>query len=116
MRRQLSVQRRIAMCLWCLATPIEYCTTAHLLGIGQSTVCNIVHDICRAIVKILMKEYIKFPSGDDLKRVVDEFKTKWGVPQRFGAMDGCHILICAPSEQHIDYHNRKGWYSMICRC
>jgi len=59
-----------------------------------------------------MKEYIEFPSRDDLKRVVDEFKTKWGVPQRFG---GCHILICAPSEQLIDYHNRKGWYSMIAQ-
>ena len=24
-----------------------------------------------------MKEYIKFPSGDDLDHVVDEFKTRW---------------------------------------
>ena len=65
------------------------------------------------IVKVLMKEYIKFPSGDDLDRVVDDFKTKWGVPQSFGTVDGCHIPICAPSEQHTDYYNRKGWYSMI---
>ena len=60
-----------------------------------------------------MKQYIKFPSGNDFDRVVDEFKTKRGVPQRFGAIDGCHIPICAPSEQHTDYYNRKGWYSMI---
>ena len=60
-----------------------------------------------------MKEYIKFPSGDDVDHVVDEFKTKWGVPQCFGAVDGCHIPICAPSEQHTDYYNQKGWYSMI---
>ena len=60
-----------------------------------------------------MKEYIKFPSGDALDHVVDEFKSKWGVPQCFGAVDGCHVPICAPSEQHTDYYNRKGWYSMI---
>ena len=113
MRRPLSVQRRVAVCLWCLATPTEYRTIAHLFGIGRSTVCDIVHETCRAIVKVLMKEYIKFPSGDDLDHVVDEFKTKWGVPQCFGAVDGCHIPICAPSEQHTDYYNRKGWYSMI---
>ena len=48
--------------------------------------------------------------GDEFDHVVDEFKSKWGVPQCFGAVDGCHVPICAPSEQHIDYYN---WYSMI---
>ena len=42
-RRPLFVQRRVAVCLWCLDTPIEYCT-AHLFGIGRSTVCGIVHE------------------------------------------------------------------------
>ena len=56
-------------------------------------------------MKVRIKEYIKFPSGDDLDHVVDEFKTKWRVPQCLGAVDGCHIPICAPSEQHTDYHN-----------
>ena len=54
-----------------------------------------------------MKEYIKFPSGDALDRVVHEFKSKWGVPQCFGAVDGCYVPICAPSEQHTDYYNRN---------
>ena len=62
-----------------------------------------------------MKEYIKFPSGDVSDRVVDEFKSKWGVPQCFGAVDSCHVPICAPSGQHTDYYNRKGWYSMIIK-
>ena len=35
MQRPLSVQRRVALSLWCLATAIEYCTIAHLFGIGQ---------------------------------------------------------------------------------
>ena len=113
MWRPLPVQRKVAVCLWCLATSTEYRTIAHLFGIGWSTVCDIVHGTCRAIVKVLMKQYIKFPSGNDFDRVVDEFKTKWGVPQCFGAIYGCHIPICAPSEQHTDYYNRKGWYSMI---
>ena len=92
-----TVQRRVAVCLWCLA--------AHLFGIGWSTVCDTVHETCREIVKVLMRDYIKFPCGDDLNHVVDEFKTKWGVPQCFGAVDGCDIPICAPSEQLTDYYN-----------
>ena len=37
MWRPLSVQKRVAVCLWCLATPIEYHTIAHLFGICRST-------------------------------------------------------------------------------
>ena len=62
---------------------------------------------------VLLKEYIKFPSGNHLDCIVDEFKTKWGVPQCIGAIDGCHIPISAPSHLHTDYYNRKGWYSML---
>ena len=28
-------------------------------------------------------------------------------PQCFGAIDGCHIPICAPSEQHTDLQSDK---------
>ena len=41
------------------------------------------------------------------------FLTKWGVPQCVRAIDGCHIPISAPVDNHMDYYNRKGWYSMI---
>ena len=45
--------------------------------------------------------------------VVDGFLTKWGVPQCVGAIDGCHIPIAAPVNNHTDYYNHKCWYSMI---
>ena len=54
-----------------------------------------------------------FPSGEQLDSIVDGFLTKWGVPQCVGAIDGCHIPIAAPVNNHTDYYNRKGWYSMI---
>ena len=113
LRRPLSVERRVAVTLWCLATPTEYRTIAHLFGIARSTVCEIVHETCQCILDVLMKDYIKFPSGDRLDRTVNEFKVKWGVPQCIGAIDGCHVPISAPSHLHTDYYNRKGWYSML---
>ncbi|XP_065892875.1 uncharacterized protein [Dysidea avara] len=113
MRKCLSVERRVAVTIWSLATPIEYRTIAHLFGIARSTVCEIVHETCRCIVDVLLKEYIKFPTNNRLSTVVEEFKTKWGVPQCFGAIDGCHIPISAPNLMHTDYYNRKRWYSML---
>ena len=113
MRRAISVQQRVAITLWCLATPAEYCTIAHLFGVARSTVCQIVHETSLAIVRTLMTTYIKFPTGNQLERVIETFQTKWGVPQCVGAIDGCHIPIAAPVGNHTDYYNRKGWYSMI---
>ena len=75
--------------------------------------CEIVQETCATIVQILLKKYIKFPQGDKLQDVVDGFKTKWGVPQCVGAIDGCHIPISSPAMNRTDYYNRKGWHSMI---
>ena len=113
LQRSLSVERRVAVALWCLATPTEYRTIAHLFGIARSTVFEIVHNTCQCILDVFMKDYIQFPTGDKLNKVVDEFKSKWGVPQCFGAIDGSHVPISAPSNLHTDYYNRKGWYSML---
>ena len=113
MRRSISVEQRVAITLWCLATPAEYRTVAHLFGVARSSVCEIVHDTCQAIVFCLLRTYIKFPSGQQLESVIDAFQIKWGVPQCAGAIDGCHIPIAAPLNNHTDYYNRKVWYSMI---
>ena len=75
--------------------------------------CEIVHEMCSTIVSILLKTYIKFPTGDNIDNVVREFKGKWGVPQCFGAIDGTHIPVCVPTENHTDYYNCNGFYSML---
>lgn len=113
MRKSISVQRRVAITLWCLATPTEYRTIAHLFGVARSTICDIVHKTCSAIVECLMSTYINFPRGNQLQRVIESFQGKWGVPQCVGAIDGCHIPIAAPIGNHTDYYNRKGFYSML---
>ena len=60
MRCAISVQQRVAITLWCLATPAEYRTISHLFGVAWSSVCKIVHKTCSAIVDVFLKEYISF--------------------------------------------------------
>lgn len=73
----------------------------------------IVHDTCKAIVYVLLKKYVQFPTGDQLKYVVTGFKSKFGMIQCAGSIDGCHIPVMPPALNHTDYYNRKGWYSIV---
>ena len=75
MRRSLTVQRRVAVCLWCLATPIEYRTIAHLFGIGRSTVCEIVHETKKRSALIALA--ITLQSSPPVER------RYWVVPTRY---------------------------------
>ena len=96
--RVITVERRVALTLWCFATPGEYGMIAHLFGVARCTVCIIVHDVCRVITDILLPRYIRFASGEDLQRTVDSFHGVRDVPQCAGAFDGSHIPILGPAE------------------
>ena len=92
-RQAISLQKRVAITLWVLATPCEYRSVAHLFGLARCTVCRIVHDTCKAIVKVLLPKYIHFPTGDWLSEVVQGFLNKWGIPQCAGSINWSHIPV-----------------------
>ena len=87
----ISVEKRIANALWRLGTNVEYRTISHLFGVSISTVCIIVHEVCKS------KKYIKIPTGPQAMGIVRGFEERWDFPQCFGAIDGSHIPIIAPT-------------------
>lgn len=112
-RKAITVEKRVAICLWHLATGEDLRSLAWRFGVGKSTVCEIVHDVCDAVVDILLPRIIKWPTGEKLRSVIDGFLATWGYPQCAGAIDGTHIPIIAPSESSSDFFNRKGFYSIV---
>ena len=113
MRKACSVEKRVGISLWFLSCGSDYRTIGHLFGVSKSLVSLVVREFCHAVRKVLLPKYIKFPEGDDLKKVVDGFKHKYGFPQCVGAIDGSHIPIVSPQQYAADYYNRKGWHSII---
>ncbi|XP_064605786.1 uncharacterized protein LOC135470681 [Liolophura sinensis] len=113
LRKCIPVEQRVAVALWTLATNVEYRTIGHLFGISRSSVCIIVKEVCNAIHQTLLFKYIYLPFGQELLQIMQKFETTWGFPNCAGAIDGCHIPIIAPKENHTDYYNRKGIYSII---
>ena len=113
LREPISVEKRVAVTLWKLATNVEYRTLSNLFGIGKSTVSSIVVETTKAVVRNLMEKYVYVPQGDLLQEIVRGFETVWGFPQAAGAIDGSHVPIMKPQESASDYYNRKGFYSII---
>ena len=112
-REAISVEKRIAITLWRLGTNQDYRSVAHLFGVGTSSVCVIVHEVCKAIVDCLLDKYISIPRGERAMEVIRGFEEVWGFPQCFGAIDGSHIPILAPHGSATEYYNRKGQHSIV---
>ena len=113
MRKAISVEKRVALTLWFLATGADYRTIGHLFGVAKSTVCVVTKEVCASIVSLLLPQYIQVPQGSTLKEVVRGFERDHDFPQCAGAVDGTHIPIVSPQECPADYYNRKGWHSII---
>ncbi|KAG1660329.1 Protein ANTAGONIST OF LIKE HETEROCHROMATIN PROTEIN 1 [Nymphon striatum] len=97
MRDELSVELRVATLLLVLGSTSEYRFTAHLLGISISSVCQITRELCHELAQ-LKNIYIKMPVGEELDRVVNGYRDKWGFPNCGGAIDGSHIPIISPKK------------------
>ncbi|XP_033117047.1 protein ALP1-like [Anneissia japonica] len=109
----LAVEKVVAIALYRLSTPCDLRTIGNLFGVGRSTVCEIVQEVCKAVVSLMLEQYIVWPADDRLRQTIDCFEGKYGFPQCAGAVDGTHIPIIAPKNNPADYHNRKGQHSII---
>ncbi|KAJ4929359.1 hypothetical protein JOQ06_004968 [Pogonophryne albipinna] len=112
-RQPIPVELRVAICLWRLATNLEFRSLSHLFGIGISTACLITQEVTTAINNTMGKMLIKVPTAAQLRAIMQAFRDKWHFPQVVGTIDGTHIGILAPSDTPADYYNRKGFHSVI---
>ena len=70
----IPVDQKIAVTMWRLATIVEYWTISALFGIGISTVCDIVHRTWHVMAEHMLPKYVKKPSEERMKEIIDEFE------------------------------------------
>ena len=70
-RQPIDHRKRLAAVLWWFATPVEYRTVSTLFGIGISTLCCLVREVCTGIKNILFQRYISMPTGARLARTIE---------------------------------------------
>ena len=112
-RVPLSVELQLAVTLYYLSDEAHYRKIANAFGIARSTVSTIIRCTTFASTHMLGSKYIKLPTTvADVEQSIAKFYSAFGFPQCLGAVDGTHINIRQPSENSIDYINRKSQYSL----
>ncbi|XP_051918103.1 uncharacterized protein LOC127598335 [Hippocampus zosterae] len=112
-RACVPLKKRVAIALWKLATNSEYRSISHLFGVSETTVCRCLREFCSAACALLLPRHVRFPDPETLARTAAEIEASWGLPRCVGAIQGSHIPIIAPQENHRDYINARGWHSII---
>ena len=115
----ISTAFRLAICLYRLGRGDYYFTIAEMTGLGVSTVCGVVSEVCGAIVDNLWKDCVQqhFPTSEaQYKEKVLDMEQLWQFPYAWGAIDGCHLPLKCPAggaESRKEYHNFKNFYSIV---
>ena len=81
-RKAISVRERVAITLYRLADTASYRTVSNLFGVGKSTVCEIVLEVCSSIVEVLFKRLVHLPvTRQDIETEVAAFFKRAAFPQ-----------------------------------
>ncbi|CAM5157009.1 unnamed protein product [Natator depressus] len=107
-RAALTVEKRVAIALWKLATPDCFQSVGNQFGVGKSTVGTAVIQVASAIIDILLSRVVTL---GNVQVILDGFAAM-GLPNCGGAIDGTHIPILALDHLANQYVNRKGYFSM----
>ena len=108
MRDALSVETQVAATLYYLTDEGRFRKVANAFGIGKSSVSTKTREVCMVITKYFGPKYIKLPRTiEEVEMLTAGFYRAQDFPQCIGAVDGTHIPIKQPSENGVNYMNRK---------
>ncbi|XP_030074771.1 protein ANTAGONIST OF LIKE HETEROCHROMATIN PROTEIN 1 [Microcaecilia unicolor] len=108
-----SVEKKVAVALWRLATNTEYRVICFLFGMNQSMVHKCVKAVCQAIVSLLKPLYLQQPKEQELDNMARIFNARWGFPHCIGALGSLHVALTVPSQCSTDYRNSRCWHSVV---
>ncbi|XP_068729342.1 uncharacterized protein [Montipora capricornis] len=113
LREAITVEKRLAVALWRLATGNSYRTVGLTFGIGRCTAMNVKDEFCSALMR-RANDFIKFIKTEtETSQAIQKFQDISHFPQVVGALDGSHIPIKAPKEDANEYVNRKSFHSIV---
>lgn len=80
-------------------------------GVAKSIVFTVVRRVTYAL-HCLAPRFICWPRGEQLQSTIEDFSNVRGFPNVIGALDGTHIKIRAPKNDHMSYICRKQFHAI----
>ncbi|KAK5647765.1 hypothetical protein RI129_002657 [Pyrocoelia pectoralis] len=96
-----------------LVTGDSYRSIAFCFRLGETTVSNIVSEVCRALWLRLQPAFMPEPDENILLSSTEQFENKWQYPNCAGAIDGKHVVIQCPRNSGSNYFNYKKTFSIV---
>lgn len=110
--KPLSPMFMILLTLRFFATGSFQMVVGDLLKVDRATACRTIHKVCYAIAA-LKPDYIKMPSGNDVRKTMRDFFNVMRFPGILGAIDCTHIPITSPGGENAEvYRNWHGYFSL----
>ena len=89
--------------------------TGFAAGISEAAAYNYTVSFCSGVIDVLREQYMRKPTQAELVEVQDRFCLRRGMGNVGAAVDGTHVPWQPDLEEYMeDYHNYKGWYSILC--
>ena len=80
-RKCITAEIKLVAKLYHLSGASDSWTFDNMLGLGRSTVCSIVHTVCKQTVRNLLKTFINLPKIDETRKINQEFDSVPGFPK-----------------------------------
>ncbi|XP_011859463.1 PREDICTED: putative nuclease HARBI1 [Vollenhovia emeryi] len=107
----VTVEKAVLMTLCYLGKHVPLSDIGDRFAVAQSTVFKeartIIHILCD-----LRDTFIVWPKESECVVLSRQFKARAGFPGVIGAIDGCHIQVIPPANQHSSYIDRTCNYSI----
>lgn len=104
----------VGLCFRYLATGESFRSIAFNFRVGETTVSNIVAEVCEALWEKLSPIYMPpVLETSDWELVAANFEQRWNFPHCLGSIDGKHIVLETPRNSGSLYRNYKGSFSIV---
>jgi hypothetical protein len=112
-RHMVTVHHALGMLLIHIGHGCNFGLTGMLCGFSKQTTRIHVKKMKDIFIHEIVPLSIRWPSHDELELIKEDFFIRGCIPNVVGAVDGTHIPILIPSNDHIDYINRKSQHSLV---
>ncbi|KAJ0263052.1 Nuclease [Hirschfeldia incana] len=109
LRDAIPAPKRVAVCVWRLATGAPLRHVSERFGLGISTCHKLVIEVCRAIYDVMMPKYLSWPASDssEMQSTKEKFESNHKIPNVVGSIYTTHIPIIAPKVHVAAYFNKR---------